>query len=113
MESIQHPISEVGPDRAYECVKQGEGVIVDVREVDELQQISIPNALHIPLGQLQSRQSEIPRDRDVFFLCHVGQRSAMATEYFQQLGFERVHNIQGGVIAWIKARLPAEWGSGS
>lgn len=102
-------IPEVTPTEAQERSEGPAGVIIDVRESDELEQVSLDGAIHIPLGELQNRLEEVPKDRDVFMLCHVGQRSAMATQFLRQLGHDRVWNIKGGMIGWVKNGLPANW----
>lgn len=109
-ESQQTP--EVDSATAYSATSEGQALILDVREDQELQQVAISGALHIPLGELQRRLDDLPRDRDLYVLCHIGQRSAMATDFLRSLGHERVWNIQGGVIGWIRAGLPTEWGNG-
>lgn len=110
MSDPTNPIPEVDPPTAHQGTASEDAVILDVRELSELQQISVPGALHIPLGDLQQRAGDVPRDRDVYVLCHVGQRSAMATQFLRTLGHQRVWNIQGGVIGWIRSGLPATWG---
>jgi rhodanese-related sulfurtransferase len=106
------PIPEVEPSTAYEGAVSNGALILDVREIEELQQLSIAESLHIPLGEMQARLSEIPVNRDVFVICHVGQRSAMATGYLRTAGFERIANIRGGIVGWLRAGLPVNWGSG-
>jgi rhodanese-related sulfurtransferase len=105
----EQSIPEVGPIVAGERLDAGEALILDVREPEELQQVSVTGALHIPLGDLHYRLEEIPRDRDVYVLCHVGQRSAIATEFLRHLGHERVWNIRGGIVGWLRSGLPADW----
>ncbi|MEX2426215.1 MAG: rhodanese-like domain-containing protein [Thermomicrobiaceae bacterium] len=107
MQGVDTP--EVTPAEAYERSQGSKGVIVDVRESDELEQVLLDGAVHVPLGELQNRLDEIPKDREVFMLCHVGQRSAMATQFLRQLGHERVWNIKGGVMGWVRSGLPANW----
>jgi rhodanese-related sulfurtransferase len=97
---------DLEPSEAWRQVNEGSALILDVREPEELAQISVPSAVHIPLGDLVARSAEIPVDRDVLVICHVGQRSALATEYLRQAGKPRVWNIRGGIVAWWKARLP-------
>lgn len=109
----QNDIPEVEPRTAFDKSERLEGVILDVREAEELHQVAVTNALHIPLGELHLRTDEVPRDQDVYVLCHVGQRSAMATSFLRQLGHERVWNIRSGIIGWLQAGLPANWRSDS
>jgi rhodanese-related sulfurtransferase len=94
---------DIEPAEAWRRVEEEHALIVDVREPEELAQIRVPSSLHIPLGDLVARAREVPADRDVMVICHVGQRSALATEYLRQAGMSRVWNIRGGIIAWWKA----------
>lgn len=107
--SEEQAIPEVDPGAAFESVSAERGIVLDVREQDELMQVSISGALHIPLGELHQRSGDLPSDKDVYVLCHVGQRSAMATDYLRQAGHARVWNIRGGIIGWVRAGLPADW----
>lgn len=85
--------------------------ILDVREPQELAQARIDGAHHIPLGELVERQGEVPRDRTVYVLCHVGGRSARAAAYLEQQGVDAV-NVDGGILAWYRAGLPVVLGEG-
>ncbi len=102
-------IPETNAQSAFDAIENHNGVVLDVRERHELEQISVAGAIHIPLGDLHLRLDEVPRDKDVYLLCHVGQRSAMATGFLRQIGHDRAWNIGGGIIAWVKAGLPVEW----
>lgn len=79
--------------------------ILDVREPDEVVQARIDGAQHIPLGSLVDRIDEVPRDRTVYVMCHVGGRSAQATRYLESQGFDAV-NMTGGIVEWHRAGLP-------
>ncbi|MDR6906897.1 queuine tRNA-ribosyltransferase [Agromyces sp. 3263] len=85
--------------------------ILDVREPDEVAQARIEGAQHIPLGSLVERLAEVPRDRTVYVLCHVGGRSAQATQYLESEGFDAV-NVTGGIVGWYRAGLPVTLGDG-
>lgn len=79
--------------------------VIDVREAAELAQARIDGARHLPLGELVARLDEVPRDRTVYVLCHVGGRSAQAVQYLEQHGVDAV-NIEGGILAWYRDGLP-------
>lgn len=83
--------------------------ILDVREPGELAQARIDGTLHIPLGALVERIDEIPRDRTIYVMCHVGGRSAQAVQYLEAQGVDAV-NIEGGILAWYRAGLPLTLG---
>ena len=72
--------------------------ILDVRNPPELAVESIPGALNIPLPQLRSRLSELPRDREILVLCRSAQRAYYATRILLQNGFT-ARNISGGMLS--------------
>ena len=80
--------------------------IVDVREAYELEISALPNAIHIPLGQLPARLNELDRESDLVILCRVGGRSAQATNYLIQNGFTKVRNMTSGINGWAKTVDP-------
>ena len=81
----------------------GETYLLDVREDDEWQAGHIPGAAHIPMSGLLARLADVPKDRDVVIVCKVGGRSAQVTAYLRQQGWERVANLDGGVVEWVRA----------
>ena len=86
--------------------------ILDVREPDEVAQARIEGAQHIPLGSLAARLDEVPRDRTVYVICHVGGRSVQAAQYLEGNGVDAV-NITGGIVGWYRAGLPVVMGADS
>jgi rhodanese-related sulfurtransferase len=74
------------------------GFILDVRNPPELEVESIPGAVNIPLPQLRSRLSELPRDREIHVLCRSAQRAYYATRILLQNGF-KARNISGGMLS--------------
>ncbi len=83
-------------------------VLIDVREQWEYDEGHIPNVKLIPLGELPNRLNEIPKDKFVVMTCRSGNRSGQATKFLRSQGFDNVHNMQGGILAWQKAGLPVE-----
>ena len=75
-------------------------LFVDVREPDEYAGGHIPGALLISLGELEKRCGEIPRGRDVILVCRSGRRSELACRFLGRLGYDRVRNLKGGMLAW-------------
>ncbi len=99
---------ELTPPQAWERAQAGQAVLVDVREKAERDILRIPGSLWIPLGELVARAGELPADRELIVYCAVGERSARGASSLLQLGFTRVYNLQGGVIAWLNHQLPLE-----
>lgn len=107
-------VPELSAREAYARLEQPaeEGALapalIDVREVWEYRAGHAAGAVNIPLSAFRERVGELPRDRDVLFICHVGQRSMMAARFARQQGVARVFNVDGGTDAWEAARLPME-----
>jgi hydroxyacylglutathione hydrolase len=75
-------------------------VLIDVRNDNEWNEGHIPNAIHIPLGQLAQRIGEIPADETVVVQCQGGGRSSIAASLLQKMGRKNVANLAGGYKAW-------------
>ena len=82
--------------------------LLDVREPWEYRAGHVPGAELIPLGELEQRVNEVPRDRAVLAICHSGQRSLAAAGYLLQLGYPSVSNVDGGTAAWIERGFPVD-----
>ena len=83
-------------------------VLIDVREQSEYDESHIPNITLIPLATIPDSLDQIPTDKTVIVTCHSGNRSGQATDYLRQQGFDNVHNMEGGIIAWQDAGYPVE-----
>jgi rhodanese-related sulfurtransferase len=84
--------------------------LLDVREQSEWNDAHIDGAVLVPLGQLSTRLSEIPADRDVLIICRSGNRSAQARDQLRAAGYPNTTSISGGMNAWINAGLPVVTG---
>lgn len=73
--------------------------VIDVREDEEVAQGIIPNAKHIPLGQLDERMDEIDKNQAHYMVCRSGGRSGKACAFLAEQGFD-VTNMVGGMLAW-------------
>ncbi|MEU6723526.1 rhodanese-like domain-containing protein [Nonomuraea wenchangensis] len=79
--------------------------LLDVREQDEWLAGHAPEAVHIPMTQIQGRVEEIPADRTVYVVCRVGGRSLQVAAWLNQLGRDAV-NVGGGMQSWEAASRP-------
>lgn len=100
------PFGRLSPQDAQQRVEAGELTVVDVREGWEYARDHIPNATHIPLGQIIARPEQVIKEDNVVFVCEVGQRSAVAAELAAAVGLKSVYNLEGGMQAWRGAGLP-------
>jgi rhodanese-related sulfurtransferase len=80
-------------------------VLLDVREAYEWVAGHVPDALHIPLGELGVRAGEVPRDDTVYVICRSGNRSAYAAAALIGAGWDAV-NVAGGMQDWAAAGRP-------
>ena len=99
---------QLGPHAATLAMNSEATVILDVREDNEYKQGHIANAVHIPLGQLAKRLTELDkyRERPLIAYCRTGNRSNSAAQLLHKHGFTTVHNLAGGIVAWQNANLP-------
>lgn len=77
-----------------------EFTLLDVREPFELEIARIDPVLEIPLGELESRISELSDTSEIVIMCRSGKRSASACEILMQAGFKDVKNLSGGILEW-------------
>jgi hydroxyacylglutathione hydrolase len=82
--------------------------VVDVRSANEWNEGHLPGAMHIPLGYLADRASEIPAGTPVVVQCQSGGRSSIAASILERAGFRDVTNLTGGLGAWTAAGLPLD-----
>jgi hydroxyacylglutathione hydrolase len=75
-------------------------IVVDVRTAREFSAGHIDGAVHIPLGELTARASEIPGGRPVAVICEAGYRSSLASSVLTREGVDEIVNVTGGMSAW-------------
>ncbi len=81
-------------------------LLVDVREPEEVAVIGIPQAINIPLAQLSDslELQNLEKDTKIVVMCRSGARSAQAQKILGAMGFTRVLNVTGGILAWETPR---------
>lgn len=94
--------SQISVAQAAELRDSG-AFVLDVREVDEWNQLHVPGATLIPLGELASRVNEVPRDQTVVVMCRSGNRSQEGRDILKAAGFENVTSMAGGIVQWSAA----------
>lgn len=78
-------------------------VVLDVRRKGEYVGGHVPGARSVPLSDLVNAVSDLDKDTTFHVICAGGYRSTMAVSLLLQHGFESLHNVQGGTMAWRKA----------
>ena len=82
--------------------------ILDVREPTEYQISRIEGSVLIPLGELPARVGELDKNAEIVCQCKMGGRSAKAATFLRQQGFTNVHNLTGGITAWVEQVDPSQ-----
>jgi rhodanese-related sulfurtransferase len=102
-------IPEISPAEFLSRRQNGEDLtLLDVREGWELGVASVPDVVHIPMGEIASRIGELDASKQTVVLCRSGKRSLEVAKYLQANGFQAV-NLAGGILAWsrdVDATIP-------
>ncbi|MBN8236269.1 sulfurtransferase TusA family protein [Halobacillus kuroshimensis] len=77
-----------------------DSVIVDVRESAEYAFHHIPEAVSIPLGELDDRADELDKNKTLYMVCRTGSRSDLAAQNLTSKGFGAVYNVVPGMSGW-------------
>jgi adenylyltransferase/sulfurtransferase len=95
-------MEEITATELKQRLDQGDDIqLIDVRENVEVAIARIPDAVHIPLGQVLTRMNEIDPNRETVVYCKMGGRSARAVDALQRSGFRgKLVNLKGGIIGW-------------
>jgi rhodanese-related sulfurtransferase/glyoxylase-like metal-dependent hydrolase (beta-lactamase superfamily II) len=92
------PVREVTAEEGYRLVETG-ALLLDVREADEWDAGHAPEAIWIPLGEVQARVAELPVNGPIVAICRSGGRSRAVAEALTAAGYDVV-NVEGGMRAW-------------
>ena len=95
---------DVTPTEAVRLVDAG-ALLLDVREDHEWQAGHAPEATHLPMSRIGAEVGQLPTDRLIVCVCHVGARSAAVAEALTNAGFSAA-NLVGGMDAWAAQGLP-------
>src|SRR4026209_1167011 len=105
VEEAKQRIKEVTPAEAMQMREQDPSIVyLDVREPNEWNLGRIPGSLVIARGNLESRvEATIPREKKIIIYCARGNRSALAGDTMQQMGYEDVASMSEGFGGWVDA----------
>lgn len=98
----------ISPLQATLLLNREDALMIDVREDNEWAAGHIPNARHIAQGQFEKRMQDLHKfkSRPLIVCCQSGNRSSSVCGALKKHGFEKVHNLAGGIAAWKEAGLP-------
>jgi rhodanese-related sulfurtransferase len=102
-------VKEVTPEEAKQR-QQGGTMLIDVREAEEFQKEHATGAVHLSKGMLEVKIEEKVPDAatPIVLYCGGGNRSALAAENLQRMGYTNVVSMMGGFKAWREKGLATE-----
>lgn len=106
----ENSMQEVTPEIAFEQIKSGQAVGIDVREIDEWDAGHADGVISNPMSAFD--MNLLPEDKPVIFICRSGGRSSQVTMAIEPHK-NNVFNMSGGMKAWQIAGLPMVSASGS
>lgn len=106
VEGVKHII----PTDALEAIENGEAVMIDVRELNEvkLEKIPFDRVLNHPMSVIMDRLPYITKDQNIIVVCHGGVRSVKVANLLNMQGYPNVANLEGGIMMWRAKGLPIE-----
>jgi len=85
-----------------------DALVLDVRTAADYKKGHIKGAKNVPLGDLASSVESLSEDknRPVLVYCNSGNTVTRAIKLLKKAGFEKVNNLEGGIVAWKEANMP-------
>ncbi len=111
MQAANAAVPRITPAQAREMIAQGNALVVDVRETQEVETSGkAAGAVHVSRGLLEfradpdspSHDKRFARDKNVILYCGSGGRAALAGKLLNDMGYARVYNL-GGFKDWADA----------
>ncbi|MCC7546789.1 MAG: rhodanese-like domain-containing protein [Burkholderiales bacterium] len=105
-------VKEATVAEAVQLINRQDAQVIDVRETGEFKTGHVPDARHIPAGEMAARTKELEkfRDKPILLVCASGNRSASAAATLKKAGFTQVRSLGGGMSAWQQAGMPVKKG---
>lgn len=101
-------IKDVDAATFKNLTETGNGIILDVRTPDEIAAGHIPNAsiINIYDKEFETKINLMQKDKEIYVYCKSGGRSSQAAKLLQKNGFNKIYNLDGGIMAWEKNNFP-------
>ena len=103
-------VQNLTPDEVARGIAQGRMLLVDVRELNETDVESYPDAVIVPLSSFDPNAIPDPQGKQVVFACRSGKRSVTASLVAQAAGLPYDKHLAGGILGWKAAGLPTKTG---
>jgi len=106
-------IQEIDSATTLQLIEKG-ALLLDVRETNEVAKLAydVPNLVHLPLSELNSRYKELPNNAPIIVACKSGGRSLRAALFLLYNGYREVLNLQNGIVQWTINGFPVRGNKG-
>ncbi len=99
-------VTQVDVQQAVQLANQKHGIFVDVRTAEHFKAGTIPQARNVPVADIDSKASTLPKDKPIIVFCDQGRESARIAGALRKQGFAQAVSLQGGLRTWADAGLP-------
>ena len=99
---VKSLIKQISPDEAEKTITENDVIILDVREDYEYQAGHLAKAKNLIWTEIEAKVDRLSPDKSIPIICYCasGNRSALATNTLNKLGYENVVSLEGGITAW-------------
>ncbi|WP_070970544.1 rhodanese-like domain-containing protein [Vibrio sonorensis] len=109
VKSATSAYKEITANQVTQLMNHENGVVVDIRSKDEYRKGHITDAVHIlpseikagNFGSLENRKAD-----PIIVVCKTGQTAQESANLLAKAGFEKVHMLKNGLVAWSEANMP-------
>jgi rhodanese-related sulfurtransferase len=102
-------VQDISSREAKKMLEKNKNIfLLDVRTPQENSQARLPGAMLIPVGEIERRVAEVPKNRIILVYCAVGSRSKTAAEFLSQRGYKEVYNMSDGIVGWYRNSFPLQ-----
>lgn len=102
-------IERIDTERLAQRLRRDEVTVLDIRGAAEREEVRIPGSVHVPLGYLAERLTEVPSGRPLVVHCESGSRSPIAAAILAAAGRPALDYLEG-IRGWLEAGYPVERG---
>lgn len=97
----------IDPAALKERLDRGDSLLLlDIRETWEYELCQLKNSINIPMSIITEKISALDQTKETLVICHHGMRSRQVGQYLENVGFNDVINLDGGLDAWAKTVDP-------
>ena len=100
--------ADITPAQATRLINHENAILIDTRSIAEYRQGHILGSKHMPISELAGRIGDLEKHKKkpIVAYCRAGNRAGAACKLLKRRGFEKVHNLGGGIAAWQADNLP-------